>query len=117
MGGEVERDWQARVTTYGPSASTTRLLPRDRLVFVRWGTSPGTQYRGQGPTSWAHLTAKLQGEVERSLADEASGPLAQLLAIPQDGCDGGDDDPLAALKADIAGARGQGLLVETKAAA
>lgn len=54
---------------------------------------------------------------ERSLADEASGPLAQLLAIPQDGGDGGGDhDPLKDLKADIRTARGKALLVETSAA-
>ena len=58
-GAELERQWSARVTTYGPSSSYTRLLPRDQLVFIRWGTSPGTRYRGQGPTSWAHLTALL----------------------------------------------------------
>ena len=111
--GERESTWEARVTTYGPSTSCTRLVSRDRLVFVRWGTSPGTRYRGQGPTSWAHTTARLGSEVERSLADEASGPLAQLLAVPQDGGDDGDDDPLKALKADIRGARGRALLVET----
>ena len=37
--GERERSWRARVTTYGPSTSYTRLLARDRLVFLRWGTS------------------------------------------------------------------------------
>ena len=46
---EAEHTWHARVTTYGPSSSRTRLLDRDQLVFVRWGTSPGTRYRGQGP--------------------------------------------------------------------
>ena len=35
--------------------------------------------------------------------------------IPQDGGDDGDDDPLKMLKADIAGARGKALLVETNA--
>lgn len=114
---EAERDWLCRATTYGPSSSRTRLLPRERVVYVRWGTSPGTRYRGQGPTSWAALTAKLQGEAERSLADEAGGPLAQLLSIPQDGGDGDEtEDPLASLKADIAGARGKALLVETTSA-
>jgi len=111
--GENEASWHARVTTYGPSTSHTRLVSRTRLIFARWGTSPGTRYRGQGPTSWASLTARLQGEAERSLADEAQGPLAQLLTVPQDGGDGGDDDPLAMLKADITGARGKALLVET----
>ena len=112
-GAEREADWHCRVTTYGPS-SYTRLLARDRLVFVRWGTSPGTRYRGQGPTSWAHLTARLQGEAERSLADEAAGPLAQIVPIPQD--PGDDDDPLAQLRADIAAARGKAVLTETTSA-
>ena len=54
---------------------------------------------------------------ERSLANEAGGPLAQLLPIPQDGGDGDEDtDPLAALKADIKAAKGSALLVETTAA-
>ena len=60
----------------------------------------------------------MHGEAERSLADEASGPIAQILPIPdgQDGGDGSDDDPLAMLKADIAKARGKALLLETTAA-
>ena len=81
-------------------------------MFVRWGGTPGQPYVGTGPLSWAHTTARLQSEAERSLADEAGGPLAQLLAVPSDG--GGEDgDPLAALKLDIRGARGKALLVET----
>ena len=115
-GAESEDTWHCRATTYGPSSSRTRLLSRDQLVFVRWGTSPGTRYRGQGPTSWAHLTARLQGEAERSLGDEASGPIANILPVPQDGGDGTDDDPLAELKADISKARGKAVLTETTAA-
>ena len=49
------------------------------------------------------------------MADEAGGPIANLLAIPQDGGDGGTTDPLADLKTDIAKARGKALLVETTA--
>ena len=113
--GERENTWQARVSTYGPSTSYTRLLPRDRLVFVRWGTSPGTRYRGQGPTSWAHLTARLQGEAERSLADEAAGPLAMLLTTPEgvDTDSEDDDDPWAAVRTQLAAARGGSILLET----
>ena len=89
-----------RVTSYGPSTSTTWNMPASGVVFVRWGSTPGQPYvRRTGPLSWAHTTARLQSEVERSLADEAGGPVAQLLAIPQDGGDGGEDDPLAGLKA------------------
>ena len=115
--GERERSWRARVTTYGPSTSYTRLIDRDRMVFLRWGTSPGTRYQGRGPTSWAHLTARLQGEAERSLGDESAGPLAQIIPYPRDAAgDGGDDDQLAPLKAGISAARGSALLVETTAA-
>lgn len=112
-----EESWQCRTSTYGPLSSVTRLLPRQQLVFVRWGTSPGTRYRGQGPTSWAHLTARLQGEVERSLADESGGPLAQLLTTPEgtDTDSDDDSDPWAAVRASLKGARGGLALLETVA--
>ena len=109
--------WTVRATAYGPSTSTTWNLPASAVVFVRWGGTPGQPYVGTGPLSWAHTTARLQSEAERSLADEAQGPLAQLIAVPQDGGDDGDDDPLQMLKADIRGARGKALLLETSAAA
>ena len=110
------RTWTVRATFYGPSTSTTLHLPYAGVVFVRWGSTPGQPYVGTGPLSWAHTTARLQSEVERSLADESAGPLAQLLAVPQDGGDASDADPLASLKADVRTARGKALLVETVAA-
>ncbi len=42
--------------------------------------------------------------------------MAQLLSIPSDGGDGGEGDPLAMLKADIAKARGKAAFLETTAA-
>ena len=108
--------WTVRATAYGPSTSTTWNLPASGVVFCRWGGTPGQPYVGTGPLSWAHTTARLQSEAERSLADEVQGPLAQLLAIPSDGGNAGDDDSLKVLKSDISGARGKALLVETSAA-
>ena len=108
--------WTVRVTAYGPSTSTTWKLPASAVIFVRWGSTAGQPFVGTAPTSWAHATARLGAEVERSVADEAGGAVAQLLAIPADGGDGGDGDPLALLKADIAAARGKPLFVETTAA-
>ena len=112
-----EETWLCRATAYGPSSSVTRLLPRDRLVFLRWGVGAGTRYRPRGPTSWAHLTARLQGEVERSLADESGGPLAQLLTTPEGGDTDSDDDtdPWAGARASLKGARGGLALLETTA--
>ena len=109
--------WRVRATTYGPSSSTTRHLLFSGVVFVKWGSTPGQRYVGTGPLSWAHTTARLQSETERSLADEAGGPVAQLLAVPElmakSGEDGEEIDPLKLLRADIAGARGKALLLET----
>lgn len=108
--------WSVRATAYGPSTSTTWNLPAAGVVFVTWGSTPGQPYVGTGPLSWAHTTARLQSEAERSLADEAGGPVAQLLAVPSDGGDGSENDPLAAMKADLRMARGKALLLETVAA-
>ena len=108
--------WTVRATAYGPSTSTTWKSPGRWRRLRAWGSSPGQPYVGTGPLSWAHTTARLGSETERSLADEAGGPLAQLLAIPADGGDDGDDDPLKALKTDIRTARGKALLLETSAA-
>ena len=46
--GERESTWMARVTSYGPSTSYTRIVDRDGMIFVRWGTSPGTATAGKG---------------------------------------------------------------------
>ena len=115
-GSHDPASWTVRVTAYGPSTSTTWNLPGASVVFVRWGSTPGQPYVGAGPLSWAHTTARLNSEAERSLADEAGGPITNLLPVPQDGGDGGEDDPLKNLKADISAARGKALLLETVAA-
>ena len=113
--------WRVRATAFGPSSSTTWTLPAASVVFVSWGATAGQPYTGIGPTRWAGLSARLLSEAERSLADEAGGPIAQLLALPLDGGDGSgsgddDDDPLEMLRSDIGTARGKALAVETTAA-
>ena len=105
--------WLCTATAYGPSGSSTWRVPQSSVVFVTWGSPTARPYHGLSPSSWAADTARLNANTERSLADEASGPVAQLLPVPQDGGDGGDDDPLAGLKTDIKAARGKALLVET----
>ena len=115
-GAHDPSSWMVRATCYGPSTSTTWKLPAASVVFLRWGGTPGLPYVGTAPTGFAALSARLYSETERSMADEAGGPMAQLLAVPADGGDGGDDDPLAGLKASITAARGKAALVETTAA-
>ena len=116
-GGNAHPDsWRVRATVYGPSSSTTHYLPQAGVIFLPWGATPGQPYTGVGPLSWANTTARLQAETERSLADEAGGPIANLIPVPQDGGDDSESDPLKDLKADIRQARGKALLVETVAA-
>ena len=106
--------WTVRATAYGPSTSTTWNLPASAVVFVRWGSNPGQPYIGTAPTSWAHTTARLGAELERSVADEVSGPLAKLVAAP-DG-EAMDGPSYASLREVIAKARGKLVLPETMAA-
>ena len=105
--------WTCTATAYGPSGSTTWRLPWQSVVFASWGSPTARPYHGLPPTGWASATARMAAQSDKSLADEAAGPLAQLISIPQDGGDGDDDDPLAMLKADLAQARGKAVLVET----
>ena len=112
-GGANPDDWLVTATAYGPSGSETWRLPAASTVFASWGTATARPYHGIAPTGWASVSGRLAAEAERSLADEAGGPLAQLVAIPSDGGDDGADDPLAGLKTDITGARGKALLLET----
>ena len=108
-------DWTCTATVYGPSGSSTWRLPQSSVVFVTWGSPTARPYHGLSPGTWAADTSRLTANAERSLANEAGGPLAQLLPIPQDGGDGADEgtDPLSGLKADIKDAKGSALLVET----
>ena len=116
--GEADpADWTCTATVYGPSGSSTWRLPQSSVVFATWGSPTARPYHGLGPAAWAAETARLAGNSERSLADEASGPVASLLSIPEghDGGSDGDDDALSGLRADIGKARGRALLLETTA--
>ena len=115
-GSDDPESWNVRATCYGPAASVTRLVPADGVVFVSWSVTAGTPYVGTGPLSWASTTARLAAQSERSIADESSGPVAQILPVPSDGGDGSDEDPLAQLKLDITGAKGRAVLTETTSA-
>ncbi len=114
-GGADPADWIVTATVYGPSGSSTWRLPQSSVVFATWGSPTARPYHGIGPGAWAADTSRLVANAERSLANEAGGPVAQLLPVPQDGGDGGEDgtDPLSGLKSDIKDAKGSALLVET----
>ena len=111
-----ERGWWYRVDTYGPSDNRTQVVPGAAVVHCRYAVDSARPWYGLSPLQWARATGTLAANLEARLGEEAGGAVAHLLPVPADGGDGGDDDPLAMLKADIASGRGRTLLVETTAA-
>ena len=114
-GGADPATWICTATCYGPSGASTWRVPMESIVYVAWGSPTARPFHGLGPASWASETARLTANAEHALANEAGGPVAQLLPVPQDGGGGKDADPLAGLKSDIGQAKGAALLVETTA--
>ena len=108
-GGSDPESWLCTATVYGPSGSSTWRVPSASVIFLTWGAPTARPYHGLSPGTWAADTSRLHANVERSLADEASGPVAQIMPVPQDGGTDDDSDPLKPLRADIAAARGKAL--------
>ena len=106
-----ERDWYATVTVFGPSDSVTRTVGRDEAVFLQWSRLATEPHYGRSPGRLASLAAKAAAEVEKSLGDEAGGPIAQILTVPE-GADA-DSDELSGIRSQIATARGKALVMET----
>ena len=71
-------------------------------------TAMGTHEARIRPVEVAALAGKLSAETARALADEASGPVGRLLAVPVDGADAS----VTRLKTDIANARGRTAIIE-----
>ena len=115
-GGDDPANWFYRTTLYGPDALSTRYVPAPGILHFRYSFDSARPWRGIGPLGWATDTGALAGNLEKRLSEEAGGPVAHVLPIPSDGGSGEDEDPLAALKADLAGAKGRTILAETTAA-
>ena len=86
---------------------------------MRWATDPSRPWAGVSPLQRAVDTASLSGWIDKRLSEEASGPVGAFLPVarfdadPSADLDADADDPLAQLRRDIGGAKGQTLLVET----
>ncbi len=115
-GGPSPSDWWYRLDLFGPSGNVTRFVPGAGVVHVKYSVDPARPWLGISPLGWAHATGTLAANLEARLGQEAGAAVGHLMPIPQDGGDGGEDDPVASLKKDIAGARGKTLLVETTSA-
>ena len=113
--------WRYQVSTTGPSTTTTRWVPADQVVHVRYATSHIEPWRGLSPLTLAGTTGRLAVALETALRDEAGGPVGTVIPLPQDAGGESSDpddqaDPFATLKAQINTLRGRVGLVETTAA-
>ena len=116
-GGYDSASWVYRANLSGPSGSETRLVPSASMLHFRYGTRPERPWEGVSPGSFGATATRLLGALETRLGQEAGGPQGFLLPIPQDGGEGGDDDPLSNLKSDLANMKGNTVaLLETTAA-
>ena len=94
--GEADpADWLCTATVYGPSGSSTWRLPQSSVVFMTWGAPTARPYHGLSPGTWAADTSRLSANAERSLANEAGGPVAQYSRSPRMAATAteGDDPP------------------------
>ena len=114
-GGPWESSWRYRVELSGPTGTISRTIPSEGVVHLRYSTDPQQPHIGVGPLQRAAASGRLAGGLESLIADEVGATSARVIPIPADGGDGEEEDPNAALKADLAAGRGRALLVETTA--
>ena len=109
-GGPNPESWTYGLSLGGPSETLSYdNIGAERVLHFRYAADPARPWRGNSPLHVASLAGRLSAETVNQLADESSGPTGALLGIPKDG----DDETVAALKGDIANARGRVALLES----
>ena len=99
--------WSYEVTCTGPDGAFMRRLVADRVVHVAINRPPETPWEGRSPVQAARDSGQLAAAIELRLRQEAAGPGAQLLPVP--------DADLSAIKAELAAAAGGVVMVPTTA--
>ena len=115
-GGPRPSTWYYRVELSGPSGTAWETHSAAEVLHLRWLTDPARPWAGVSPLQRAADTASLAGWIEKRLSEEASGPVGSFLPVAKYDADAdldADADPLALLRRDIGGAKGQTLIVET----
>ena len=109
--------WHYRVDLFAPSSVDTRVIPRAGVVHSMYACHAEEPWRGSPPWRFANLSAGLLASLERRLAQEAAGPVGQLVPLPLPPAEDEDDeDPLKGLQKTITALDGRVALVETTSA-
>ena len=117
-GGPWPSSWVYRVERAGPSGTAWETRVSGEVLHLRWLTDPARPWAGVSPLQHASDTATLAAWIDKRLSEEASAPSGAFLPVARYDADpdlDADDanDPLALLRRDIGGAKGQTLIVET----
>ena len=115
-------DWFYTLELSTPNGGANVFLPSQSVLHFQYATLPGAPWRGVGPLDLANRSGELAAQLERSLAEEASGPAGFLLPLPEgqagadtaDGTEEGSEaDPAAVLMGAIRTLKGQVKAVES----
>lgn len=111
FGGPDADAWSYEATVHGPNRTeTVRELPPEAVAHFMYAVDPARPWHGLGPVQFAAIAGRLDAETAAALADESGGPVAQFVPVPVDG----QDSTVAALRTDVADAKGRALLVEAQ---
>ena len=101
-GGGDPDSWIYRLELVGPTSTETVTRTRESVLHFRLNGSPRQPWLGMSPLAWAGTTARLNGSLEKALADEAGGPVGNLIPMIE-GSAANDDfrDALNSLSGDV----------------
>ena len=113
-GDHREADWSYRLDLFGPSRSSTRMVPSAGVVHVRYATDPARPWLGLSPMAWAALSGELHAGVTAALTADTKAAAGTVIPMPPgENADDEGDDPLAGLKGALTRARGKSVFVES----
>ena len=102
VGGADPDSWRYRLDLNGPTVTESVTRSRSSVLHFRLNGDPRQPWRGLSPLARATTTARLNGSLEKSLADEAGGPVGNLIPMVE-GSSVNDDfrDALHSLAGDV----------------
>lgn len=80
-GSADPESWRYRLELAGPTSTEIVMRSRASVLHFKLNGDPRTPWRGMSPLGWATTTARLNGSLEKSLADESGGPIGNLIPM------------------------------------
>lgn len=82
VGGHLESSWSYTLTLSSPSETRTLRVPAERVIHIRWQTSPERAWQGISPLTGAGLTADILAKISQVLANESGASSGYILPTP-----------------------------------